>query len=156
MKCPRLNTAHPKEQFMSTIVESSPSVTCERRYISLDIHRQYAVVGGVNAQMKVVMKPKRVENEQLEVWIQEHLQPDDHVVIESTASAWHVYDLLAKRVAIVKVAHPQMVKLIAAAPVKTDGRDVLHLARLLAIGWLPEVWVSSQPVRELRSLLTDE
>ena len=128
-------------------------VPIERRFISLDIHRSYAVIGGVNAQMQIVMKPKRVDNEHLEAWVQENLKSEDWAVIESTSNAWHVHDLLKKHVAEVKVANPLMVKLIAAAPVKTDGRDVMHLARLLAIGWLPEVWVPDKPVRELRALM---
>lgn len=103
--------------------------------------------------MKIVMKPKRVDNDQLEAWIQQNLRPTDWAVIESTGSAWHVYDLLNKQVDVVKVADPQMVKLITAAPVKTDGRDVMHLAHLLAMGWLPEVWVPDKPVRELRALI---
>ena len=44
-------------------------------------------------------------------------------------------------------------KLIAAAQVKTDKVDVHALARLLAAGFIPEVWVPPVPVRELRSLL---
>jgi len=103
--------------------------------------------------MQVVLKAQRVSNERLEGWIQDHLRADDWVVIESTGSAWHIYDLLAKRVDKVKVALPQMVKLIAAAPVKTDGRDVFHLARLLAVGWLPEVWVPDLATRDLRGLI---
>jgi transposase len=38
--------------------------------------------------------------------------------------------------------------------VKTDTRDTLHLARLLAAGLIPTVWVPPAPVRELRILVT--
>jgi transposase len=48
---------------------------------------------------------------------------------------------------------PQMIKLITAGRVKTDPRDAVHLAKLLAAGLLPEVWVPPQPVRELRQLV---
>ena len=45
------------------------------------------------------------------------------------------------------------VKLISAARVKTDTRDTLHLARLLAANLIPTVWVPPPPVRELRALV---
>ncbi len=43
--------------------------------------------------------------------------------------------------------------MIATAGVKTDNRDVLHLARLLAANLIPEVWVPPTEVRELRARL---
>src|SRR5215470_15882975 len=46
------------------------------------------------------------------------------------------------------------VKLISAARVKTDARDTIKLARLLAANLIPAVWVPPLPVRELRALVT--
>ena len=40
------------------------------------------------------------------------------------------------------------------ARVKTDRRDTLHLAWLLAARMIPAVWVPPQEVRELRALVT--
>jgi transposase len=57
-------------------------------------------------------------------------------------------------VASVTVAHPLAVKLIAAARVKTDSRDTIKLARLLAANLVPAVWVPPVHVRELRALVT--
>ncbi|WP_236600246.1 transposase [Ktedonobacter sp. SOSP1-85] len=51
------------------------------------------------------------------------------------------------------VAHPNLVKLITTARVKTDARDTLHLARLLAAGLMPAVWIPPQDERELRGLI---
>ena len=45
-------------------------------------------------------------------------------------------------------------KLISAARVKTDVRDTIKLARLLAANLIPTVWVPPLPVRELRALVT--
>jgi len=75
-------------------------------------------------------------------------------VLEATANAWLLYDQLQPLVAPVVVAHPQAVKLIAAARVKTDSRDTLKLASLLAANLIPAVWVPPQEVRALRSLVT--
>ena len=66
-----------------------------RRYIALDIHKQYSVIGGVDREGRVVLHAVRVEHANLEGWLQKNLLPTDHVVIESTTNVWHVYDLLA-------------------------------------------------------------
>src|SRR5258708_3157770 len=78
------------------------------------------------------------------------LTPRDQVVLEATTNAWTLYDQLAPLVREVKMAHPLLIKLMSSARVKTDTRDTLHLARLLAAGLLPEVWAPPPPVRELR------
>jgi transposase len=49
--------------------------------------------------------------------------------------------------------HPNHVKVIAASSVKTDKRDTLALARLLAANLLIPIWVPPQHVRELRGLV---
>jgi transposase len=101
-----------------------------------------------------VLHPVRGEHADLEGWLKKNLRASDQVVIESTTNAWHVYDLLAPLVARVVVANPIQVKQIAQARVKTDIRDTLILARLLAANLVPEVWVPPAHVRELRQLLS--
>jgi transposase len=95
-----------------------------------------------------------VEHADLEGWLKKHLCSTDQVVIESTTNAWHVYDLLAPLVERVVVANPIRVKQIAQARVKTDIRDTLILARLLAANLVPDVWVPPVHVREMRQLLS--
>jgi transposase len=120
----------------------------------LDIHKQYCVIGGVDREGRVMLRAVRVEHAELEGWLKKNLLPTDHVVIESTTNAWHVYDLLAPLVERVVVANPAKVKQIATARVKTDVRDTFILARLLAANLVPEVWVPPLHVRELRQLLS--
>ena len=124
------------------------------RYVALDIHKHYSVVAAVNREGQVVLQPVRVEHEDLEVWLKKNLFPSDWVVIESTTNAWHVYDLLEPLVEKVLVANPIKVKQIACARVKTDIRDTLILARLLAANRVPVVWVPPIHVRQLRQLLS--
>jgi transposase len=102
----------------------------------------------------VVLQPVRVEHADLEGWLKKKLLCTDHVVIESTTNAWHVYDLLEPLVERVVVANPIQVKQIAKARVKTDIRDTFILARLLAANLVPEVWVPPMHVRQLRQLLS--
>lgn len=135
---------------MSEDRNASPS----RRYVALDIHKHYCVVAAVDRDGKVVLQPVRVGHVDLEGWLKKNLQGSDHVVIESTTNAWHVYDLLEPLAERVLVANPIKVKQIACARVKTDIRDTLILARLLAANLVPVVWVPPVHVRQLRQLLS--
>ena len=101
-----------------------------------------------------MLQPVRVEHADLEGWLKKNLRATDHVVLESTTNAWHVYDLLVPLVERVVVANPIKVKQIAQARVKTDIRDTLILARLLAANLVPDVWVPPAHVREMRQLLS--
>jgi transposase len=124
------------------------------RFVALDVHRQYLVVGAVDIQQHVVLTPRRFGFAAFAEWASIHLTHADAVVLEATANAWLLYDQLQPLVAEVVVAHPQAVKLIAAARVKTDSRDTIKLASLLAANLIPAVWVPPQAVRELRALVT--
>ena len=125
-----------------------------KRYVALDIHKHYCVVAGVDRDGRVLLHPVRVEHADLEGWLKKNLGSTDHIVIESTTNAWHVYDLLEPLAERVVVANPIEVKQIANARVKTDIRDTLILARLLAANLVPEVWVPPMYVREMRQLLS--
>jgi len=124
-----------------------------KRYLAVDIHKHYLVVGGVNIRQEIILAPRRVDYEHWEGWMKAHLKSSDAIVIEATTNAWHIYDQVEPYVGRAVVAHPGLVKLIAYARVKTDKLDVLNLARLLAADLIPEVWVPPQEVRDLRALL---
>src|SRR5437879_5777912 len=124
------------------------------RFVALDVHRQYLMVGAVNIQQQVVLSPRRFGFAAFAEWASVHLTHADAVVLEATANAWLLHDQLHPLVAEVIVAHPRAVKLIAAARVKTDSRDTIKLASLLAANLIPAVWVPPQEVRELRALVT--
>lgn len=125
----------------------------EIRYIGMDIHKRYAVIGGVNRDQAVVFKPKKVSYQGWRRWMSKQLRSTDEVVIEATGNSWHIVDEIKPLVKRVVVAHARHVKLIAAARVKTDKVDTLNLARLLAANLIPEVWVPPILVREVRRLV---
>lgn len=125
----------------------------ERRFVALDLHKTYLMVGAVDAQQQVVLQPRRVALSQFEQWARRHLRLTDQVVLEATTNAWELYDVLVPLVARVVVADPAKAKAKIASPVKTDKRDTLGLARLLVAKMVPEVWVPPPHVRELRSLV---
>ena len=123
------------------------------RFVALDVHKSYVMVGAVDHEQEIVLQPRRVAFNSFENWTLKHLRPTDQVVLEATTNAWLVHDMLEPRVAGVVVAHPYHVKLISAATVKTDKRDTLALAKLLAAKMIPQVWVPPHHVRELRALI---
>jgi len=124
-----------------------------QRYVGLDVHKHYVMVAAVNAAHEVVLRPQRVNLTTLPAWAKKHLRPTDEVVLEATGNAWYVHDLLEPLVSRVVVGVTQQIKLIAAALVKTDRKDALTLARLLAVNMIPPVWVPPLPVRDLRALI---
>src|SRR5512134_1140263 len=128
-------------------------VNPQKRFVGLDVHKAYVMVGAVNPLQEMVLPPHKVSLAEFENWAKKHLRPTDEVVLEATTNAWFLYDLLEPLVERVVVCHPPQVKLIAAALVKTDKKDTMTLAKLLAVGMIPAVWIPPQPVRELRALI---
>src|SRR2546430_12021607 len=124
------------------------------RFVALDVHRKSLVVGAVDTGQQIVLTPRRFGFEAFSDWATTHLALSDAVVLEATSNAWLFYEQLVPLVASVTVAHPLAVKLIAAARVKTDSRDTIKLAHLLAANLVPAVWVPPVHVRELRALVT--
>ena len=124
------------------------------RFVGLDVHKRSVMVGVVDVHQQVVLRPRRLSWDEFAIWQQQHLHPTDAVVLEATTNAWHLYDQLVPLVASVAVANPLLIKWISAANIKTDGHDTLKLARLLAAGMIPTVWVPPEPVRQLRALVS--
>jgi transposase len=123
------------------------------RYLGIDLHKHYLVIGGVNAKQEIVLSPRRIDLEDWPKWAKAHLVQSDLVVVEATTNAWDFYDVTRSFVQRVVVANAAKIALIAKTRVKTDQKDVMALARLLAAGLIPEVWVPPMEVRELRSLI---
>jgi len=125
-----------------------------KRYMAFDIHKEYALVGGQNAQQEWVLQPRRIGMEKLREWAKANLCKGDAVVIETTTNVWDVYDIVEPLVSYVVVAHAGGVRQIAEARVKTDKQDIERLLRLLIADIVPEVWVPPVEVRELRGMIS--
>jgi transposase len=123
------------------------------RFIGLDIHKEYFMAVGVNAEREVIYGPRRVSNYQLDDWIARQLTSEDAVVLEMTTNAYVFYDSLLPYVHSVIVVHPASVALVTRAQVKTDQKAALALAELHAVGMLSGVWIPPQQVRDQRALI---
>jgi len=135
-------------------MKTDPKSIPIQRFIAIDIHKHYVVVGGMNQHKEYVLRVRKVRMSRFPDWVQNNLRPSDAVVIESTSNAWEIYDLIAPLVAKTVVANPLKVGEISGAKVKTDKLDVERLLILLIADIVPEVWVPPHHVRDLRSLIS--
>jgi transposase len=122
------------------------------RYFGVDVHKDYVMVAAVDGSSGEIIEPVRIAMTKLKDWVDKHLTQDDEVALEVSSNAWYVYDLLAHQASQVVVSNPAKTRLIAQARIKTDKFDALALARLLASGFICDVWVPVSKVREQRAL----
>lgn len=106
------------------------------RFFGLDIHKYFMVAVAVDPDKEIIYGPRRVEWMDFEHWIEREITSTDQVVIEMTTNTWEVYDLLTPCAGNVLVVHPQHIKAIVEARVKTDNKAAQTLAELLAAGML--------------------
>jgi hypothetical protein len=113
------------------------------RYLGIDLHKQYLVIGGVNAKQEIVLPPRRLDLDDWPKWAKAHLTQSDLVVVEATTNAWDFYDVASSFVQRVVVANAAKtlaptawaqcgVALIAKTRVKTDQKDVTPALALRA------------------------
>jgi len=124
------------------------------RYIGIDIHKYYVMVGGKNRLQEWTLRPRRVQMSRFRDWAAKNFKPSDAVVIETTGSVWDIYDIVSPLVGETQVANARKIRQIAEAKVKTDKKDVERMITQLLGNIVPEVWVPPVPVRELRSLIS--
>jgi transposase len=119
------------------------------RFVALDVHRDFCEVaiaegGGIRLAGRV-----RTEPSKLDLFAQS-LAAEDEVVLEATGNALAIARIIEPHVARVVLAHPKAVKGLTQAGPKTDKIDARALAKLLAGGFVPEVWPVDEPTRVLR------
>ncbi len=118
------------------------------RFLALDVHRDFCEVAiGEDGRVRLA---RRVETNPaaLELFAQS-LGADDQVALEATGNALAIARVIEPYVARVVLANPKAVK-GATQTAKTDKLDARTLARLLAAGFLPEVWTPDERTRALR------
>ena len=117
----------------------SPETIPIERYIAIDSHKHYVMVGGMNQQREWILRPRKVQMPRFRDWAARNLKPGDALVLETTANVWDIYDIVAPLVGKTVVANAYKVRQIAEARVKTDKADVRRLITLLIADIVPEV-----------------
>jgi len=121
-------------------------------YVGIDHHRQYSHMTMMNQEGQV-LRTARVPNLRSE--IEKFLEGGEtmEAVIETGRSSYTMVDVLEEIGIAVKIAHPNEVKAIARAKIKTDKRDSEVLAHLLRMSMIPEVYRRSQENRQAQRVL---
>jgi transposase len=122
-------------------------------YIGLDVHKttiSYCVkdaAGCVHQEGKVGSTRR-----ELDAWIKTLPQPR-MIAMEATIFTGWIYDHLLPHAEKVKVAHPLMLRAIAAAKKKNDRIDAGKIADCLRCDFLPECHMASAEIRNRRRIL---
>jgi transposase len=122
-------------------------------YIGLDVHKKtisYCVkdaAGQVHQEGKVGSTRR-----ELDAWIKTLPQPR-MIAMEATIFTGWIYDHLLPHAEKVKVAHPLMLRAIAAAKKKNDRIDASKIADCLRCDFLPECHMASTEIRDRRRTL---
>jgi transposase len=118
------------------------------RFIALDVHRDFCEVA--IAERGRVRRAGRVETTPAALLLfAQSLGRDDQVALEATGNALAIARIIEPHVARVVLANPKAVKHTTQAA-KTDKLDARTLVKLLAAGFLPEVWTPDEQTRVLR------
>jgi transposase len=89
---------------------------------------------------------------ELDAWIRTLPHPRI-IAIEATIFTGWIYDYLLPHAEKVKVAHPPMLRAIAAAKKKNDKIDAAKIADCLRRDFLPECHMAPTEIRDLRRVL---
>jgi transposase len=122
-------------------------------YVGLDVHKKtisYCVKdasGQIHSEGKV-----GATRRELDAWMKALPQPWT-VAMEATIFTGWIYDHLLPHAAQVKVAHPLMLRAIAASKKKNDRIDAGKIADCLRCDFLPECHMASTEIRDRRRTL---
>ncbi len=122
-------------------------------YIGLDVHKKTIsfcvkdAAGHVHREGKIGSTRR-----ELDAWVQTLPQPR-MMAMEATIFTGWIYDYLLPHAEKVKVAHPLMLRAIAASKKKNDRIDAGKIADCLRCDFLPECHMASTEIRDRRRTL---
>src|SRR6202795_2352948 len=119
-------------------------------YIGLDVHKRkisYCVKDGSGKIYAEGSLPATRRG--LDLWMKKLLQPWSAAMEATMFTGW-IYDHLKPHAAALKVAHPLMLRAIAAAKKKNDRVDASKICDCLRCDFLPECYMASTAIRERR------
>src|SRR5271167_484629 len=122
-------------------------------YIGLDVHKRkisYCVKDSSGRIFTEGSLPAtRID---LDLWMKTLPQPWSAAMEATMFTGW-IYDYLKPHAAVLKVAHPLMLRAIAAAKKKNDRIDAGKICDCLRCDFLPECYMASTAIRERRRTL---
>jgi transposase len=122
-------------------------------YIGLDVHKKTISYCVKDASGQIYRDGKiSATRQELDIWIKTLPQPWT-VAMEATIFTGWIYDHLLPHAKQIKVAHPLMLRAIAAAKKKNDRIDAGKIADCLRCDFLPECHMASTAIRDRRRTL---
>src|SRR4249920_196706 len=122
-------------------------------YIGLDVHKKTISYCVKDAAGRVCQEGKIGSTRcDLDAWIKTLPQPR-MIAMEATIFTGWIYDHLLPHAEQVKVAHPLMLRAIAAAKKKNDRIDANKICDCLRCDFLPECYTAPTAIRERRRTL---
>jgi len=122
-------------------------------YIGLDVHKKtisYCVKDGIGKiRAEGTLPATRFD---LDRWMKTLPQPWTAAMEATVFTGW-IYDHLRPHAAALKVAHPLMLRAIAAAKKKNDRLDANKICDCLRCDFLPECYMATTAIRERRRTL---
>ena len=122
-------------------------------FIGLDIHKK-TISFCAKAQDGTILDQGTIvaRRDTLVVWAKARPRPWIGAMEATLFTGW-IYDLLKPLAKELKVAHPAMLKAIAASKKKNDKVDARTIADLLRCNLLPECYMAPCAIRDLRRVL---
>lgn len=121
--------------------------------IGVDFHKKTSSYHVLNERGQSVKKCKLVNDRESIRQLVASIPGPKQLAMEATRS-WGLYhDTVCDLVDEFHLGHPKKMKAITESETKNDTHDAELTARLMHTGFLPEAYVSSLDVRQLRSLL---
>jgi len=122
-------------------------------YIGLDIHKKIIAYCMKTIDGRMVDQGKiPADRQSLREWIKSLPGPWIGAMEATMFTGW-IYDFLKPYAVALKVAHPEMLKAITVAKKKNDRADAEKIVDLLRVDLLPECYMLSEEMRDLRRIL---
>jgi transposase len=122
-------------------------------YIGMDVHKRKISYCVKDSSGQVCAEGSLPATRfDLDRWMKELPQPWSAAMEATMFTGW-IYDHLKPHAAVLKVAHPLMLRAIAAAKKKNDRIDANKICDCLRCDFLPEYYMASTAIRERRRTL---
>jgi transposase len=122
-------------------------------YIGLDVHKQKISYCVKDSGGKIYAEGGTpATRHDLDCWMKNLPQPWSAAMEATMFTGW-IYDHLKPHAAVLRVAHPLMLRAIAAAKKKNDRFDASKSCDCLRCDFLPECYMAPTAIRERRRTL---
>jgi transposase len=122
-------------------------------YVGLDVHKKTVAYCVKTRSGKLIEEGEiRATRADLGQWAATLRRPWTGALEATLFTGW-IYDFLKPKADALKVAHPAMLKAIAASKKKNDRVDAAKIADLLRCDLLPECYMAPTEIRERRRVL---